>query len=256
MHLEERLHKLLDQRREIGLERSLKTSSGLIDFCSNDYLGLSHDLGLVQELHDKAFKEKPDLGSGGSRLLAGNTKQHETFETVLSQVHKSEAALLFNSGYSANLGLFSSVPQRGDVVLYDEKIHSCIKDGMRLSFAKHFSFKHNDLAHLEKRLKSLDGTMVFIAVESVYSMDGDACPLLELVELSEKYNAHIIVDEAHTTAIYGDKGAGLVAELGLEKRVFARVHTFGKGVGSHGACVVGSQVLKIYLINNARSSHY
>jgi len=256
MQLLDRIEKNLELRNDNGLLRQLKTTKGLIDFCSNDYLGLSTDTQLQLNIKSKLESIGFDLGSGGSRLLAGNSKTHELFETTLANVHKAEAALLFNSGYVANLGFFSTVPSKGDVVLYDEKIHACIKDGMRLSLAKHHSFKHNDVAHLEKKLSTLDVDNVFIAIESVYSMDGDECPLLDIIALAKKYNAFIVLDEAHTTGVNGVKGGGLAVELGVEKDVFARIHTFGKGIGSHGACIIGSESLKVFLINNARSFIY
>ena len=245
----DRLERDLNVLKEESLLRTLKLKTDLIDFSSNDYLGISANKTLQIECK-KLFAG--GLGSGGSRLLTGNSFCAEQFEITLAARHNKESALLFNSGYAANLGFFSAVPNRNSTVIYDEKIHTCIKDGMRLSLAKKVAFKHNDLEQLEKRLKSSDNE-TFVAIESVYSMDGDQAPIIEIADLCAKYGANLVVDEAHTTGVYGAKGAGLISELDLDHKVFAKIHTFGKGIGAHGACVVGDKVLKDYLINNARS---
>jgi 8-amino-7-oxononanoate synthase len=176
----------------------------------------------------------------------------EEAEKMLAGFHAAEAALIFNSGYDANIGLLSSVPQKGDTILYDQLSHASIRDGIRLSFANHFSFAHNDLADLEKKMQHATGT-VFIVTESVFSMDGDLCPLEHMTVLAKKYRAHLIIDEAHATGVIGEKGEGLVQQLHLAHEIFARVHTFGKACGCHGAVVLGSQTLKDYLVNFARS---
>lgn len=255
MNIDEQLQNFLQQREKTGLKRRLRLAKGLVDFCSNDYLGISWN----EEIHQNIIKSLQmgdfKIGSGGSRLLAGNAPLHEQLEETLKKVHQAEAALLFNSGYAANMGFFATVPQKGDTVLYDELIHACVKDGMRLSFADKYSFKHNDVEHLENRLQKAKGN-VFVAVESVYSMDGDFAPLVKLVELCEKHKANLVVDEAHSTGSFGEKGAGLCVELGIEDRVYARIHTFGKAIGAHGACVVGSEILKQYLINFSRQFIY
>jgi len=201
------------------------------------------------------------LGSTGSRLLSGNSELAEELEAFLAKFHGAPAALLFNSGYDANVGFFSSVPQRDDLVLYDELIHASVHDGMRLGRAPRKAFRHNDLAHLRSELSSskpasIAGASVFVAVETVYSMDGDCAPLLELVQLCEEFGANLVVDEAHATGVIGATGEGCVKHLGLQERVFARLHTFGKGVGCHGAAVLGSVALQQYLINYARSLIY
>ncbi len=147
-------------------------------------------------------------------------------------------ALLFNSGYDANIGLLSSVPQRGDRIFYDEFSHASIRDGIRLSHAKAFGFRHNDLDDLQQKIKATDSEgEVYVVVESVYSMDGDQAPLRELSQLSEPLNFKLIVDEAHATGVYGLKGQGIVVEQELEADVFARIHTFGKALGCHGAII-------------------
>ncbi|WP_234736484.1 aminotransferase class I/II-fold pyridoxal phosphate-dependent enzyme [Tellurirhabdus bombi] len=250
------LHQLLENRQAAGLLRKLKQPTGLVDFCSNDYLGFAQSAEL-RTLVEQAGQQEPNLtnGSTGSRLLAGNYALTEAVEAEIAAFHGAEAALIFNSGYDANVGLLASVPQRGDTLLTDELIHASMIDGARLSLANRYKFRHNDLSDLEAKLQKATGT-VYVAVESVYSMDGDLAPLPEICALCVRYGAALIVDEAHATGIFGPKGEGLVTLLGLEKQVFARVHTFGKGLGVHGAAVVGSRVLHDYLINFARSFVY
>ncbi len=242
------------QRKEQNAFRMLKLPSGKIDFCSNDYLGIVHNNLLNDEI-DADLK----TGSTGSRLLAGNYNLIEETEQQIATFHKAEGALIFNSGYDANLGLLSSVPQKGDVIFYDQLCHASLRDGIRLSFAQSFSFVHNDVDELERKLRSLLSTNtgnIFIVTESVFSMDGDLCPLQLLVSVSKKYNAHLIVDEAHAIGVVGKQGEGLCMQQNLQDEIFCRVYTFGKACGCHGAAIAGSQQLKNYLINFARSFIY
>ncbi|WP_245975168.1 aminotransferase class I/II-fold pyridoxal phosphate-dependent enzyme [Deminuibacter soli] len=231
--------------------RQLRLAQGAADFCSNDYLGIVHNNVLHPLLQGQQLK----TGSTGSRLLAGNYALAEAAEQQLAVFHAAPAALLFNSGYDANVGVLSSIPQRGDTILYDALSHASIRDGIRLSLAKSFSFAHNDMVQLEERLQKADGT-IFVVTESVFSMDGDMCPLQQLVALCTAYNAHLIIDEAHATGVVGERGEGLVQHLGLQQQVFCRVHTFGKACGCHGAAVLGSVALRDYLVNFARSFIY
>lgn len=248
-----RLKEEILQLEKDGLLRQLSLQTGLIDFCSNDYLGISNSFRLGElQLNDKALSS----GSGGSRLLSGNFSQIQKLEHLLSEIHGKESALVFNSGYAANLGFFSTIPHKNSLVIFDEKIHACIKDGMRLSLSKKTSFRHNDLFHLEHKLKANLGLEMFVVVESVYSMDGDMAPLIEMAKLCKKYYANLVVDEAHSTGIYGRQGAGLVSQLGLDGFVFAKIHTFGKAMGCHGACVLGDKTLIDYLINKCRPFIY
>lgn len=243
--MEPSFRKKLQGRIAKGSVRSLLSFDGsMIDFWSNDYLGLGK-IPESLEIHS----------SSGSRLISGNTREIEYVESELANIFNSEAALVFNSGYDANLGFFSSVPQRGDTILYDELIHASVRDGIRLSFAQSFSFKHNDLDDLHQKLDHAKGS-VFVAVESLYSMDGDFAPLKELVELCESFGAFLIVDEAHAGAVFGPHGAGISEELGLQERIFARLYTFGKGFGAHGAVWCVSEELRSFLINFARSFIY
>lgn len=242
------LSKKLDERTAANALRKLRPASSLIDFTSNDYLGIvKNDLIRLSDQYK--------TGSTGSRLLAGNYELVEQTEKKIATFHQSPAALIFNSGYDANVGILSSVPQKGDTILYDKLSHASIRDGIRLSFANAFSFAHNDLVDLEQQLKKATGN-IFIVTESVFSMDGDICPLSALVSLAEKYHAHLIIDEAHATGVIGESGEGLVQQLQLHDKIFCRIHTFGKAVGCHGAVVLGSDDLRNYLINFARSFVY
>lgn len=252
--LEKRLLALLNRRKTQKAFRIVQNSSHLIDFCSNDYLSLARSSELQKNITEQ-YKNQP-LGATGSRLLSGHYPLLDTLEEKLAQFHQAEAALVFNSGYNANLGIISAIPRRSDVILYDELIHASIHDGIRLSQATSHPFPHNNVEALETLLSENTQKTIFVIVESVYSMDGDAARLLSIQELCQKYDANLIVDEAHSTGIYGENGAGLCVELGIEKKIFARIHTFGKAIGTHGAAILGAQVLKDYLINYARPLIY
>lgn len=257
MKLPKKLQQKLETRKEANALRKLGSFSNLVDFSSNDYLGFSKNETVFNNAH--AFLMGHNMkqnGATGSRLLSGNHPLFHTIETILSEFHQSESALIFNSGYDANVGFFSSVPQRGDVILYDEYIHASIRDGIQLSNAKAYKFKHNDLGSLDEMLKRVAHDAIYIVTESVFSMDGDSPDLVKLSELSKKHNAYLIVDEAHAVGVFGKRGAGLLQELGLEKEVFARLVTFGKAMGCHGAAILGSNDLKQYLVNFARSFIY
>ena len=238
------LQNKLNKRIEEGLYRELKDYSEFCDFSSNDYLGFSRDQNKLTH-----------SGSTGSRLISGNSEDIERLESEIANFHQAESGLIFNSGYVANLGLFSTVPNRGDTVLYDELIHASIRDGIRLSNADSFSFKHNNVGHLEEKLSKSKGN-IFVVVESVYSMDGDSPDLLKVSKACKNFGANLIVDEAHAVGVVGEKGDGLVAKLHLQREVFATVVTFGKALGSHGAIILGSEVLRNYLINYCRSFIY
>lgn len=276
--LDEIFTSLLAGRQSRGVLRNLTTPDKcLVDFSSNDYLSISRRpevkqayIAKIQQLGESGA-EKFALGSGGSRLLDGNTELAESLERSLAEFHGAEAGLLFNSGYEANTGLLASAPQAGDVVICDEAIHASVHSGIKLSRAGlSIPFAHNcvwqqaehrvnDKNALQSpilRVQSLEGTLqrllegecgaaimagqrhVFIAVEALYSMDGDIAPLKDIVECVERYlplgNGLIIVDEAHSNGIFGDRGQGLVCQLGLESRIWASVLTFGKALGCSG----------------------
>ena len=238
----------LFEREQKGIKRTLKVRSSGIDFYSNDYLGLAKNEILHQQILNE-FIAQPSLlyGSTGARLISGNSDYLSEMEEMIANEHKVEAALLFSSGYNANLALFSALLTRHDIVLVDENIHRSVHDGIKLSNAKKLKFKHNDLDHLEKLLQRVE-ERCFIVVESLYSMDGDCAPLIELVELANKYNAALMVDEAHAFGVFG---YGLVHQLGLQHKVFATVVTYGKAMGMSGASILANQLVIDYLINYA-----
>jgi 8-amino-7-oxononanoate synthase len=246
----------LENQKAKNLLRELKTSAGLIDFCSNDYLGLARSEELYQLIFQRCQRHAEKMnGSTGSRLLSGHSRFIEQVEQKLASIFKSEAALILNSGYTGNLAIFSSLPQRNDTILYDELAHASIKDGARLSLAKRFSFRHNDLNDLEAKLRRATGN-IYVAIESVYSMDGDECPLEDLITLTTKHGAFVVLDEAHSTGTRGTNGSGIATSSPSLKNVDVRLYTFGKGMGVHGACVAGSRNLIEYLINFARPFIY
>ena len=246
LNIEDKINNKLFHREKENCLRLLTNSSSLIDFCSNDYLGFSNNLPL---------KESKNHGATGSRLITGNSLQFELLEASIAKFHKAPAGLIFNSGYDANLGLFSCIAEKGDTIIYDQYIHASIRDGVRLSHARSFSFQHNNIDDLEKKLQQASGSII-VAVESVYSMDGDIAPLKEIIRICKKYDANIILDEAHATGVIGNKGEGLAQHLNVETELLARIHTFSKALGCHGAIVLGSSALRTYLINFARSFIY
>lgn len=248
------LQQALAKRTQENALRKLKPETDLIDLCSNDYLGFARNKKLIEEIARQT--ESHRTGSTGSRLLTGNTTYAENLEKKIAAFHHAENALLFNSGYDANLGLLSSIAQRDDTFIYDSLSHASIIDGIRLSRAeKKYRFEHNDLADLEKKLQHATGN-IFVVVESLYSMDGDFAPLAAINDLCKRYGAYLIVDEAHANGLFGPDGKGIVVAEKLEAAIFARVLTFGKAIGAHGAAVAGSNTLIEYLVNFSRSFIY
>ncbi|WP_426491213.1 aminotransferase class I/II-fold pyridoxal phosphate-dependent enzyme [Hymenobacter sp. 102] len=204
--LHNRLAAELAKREAAGTRRRLPTppTAGLVDFSSNDYLGLSRHPQVRAAVQEAA---QLPAGSTGSRLLTGNSAAAEALETTLAQFHGAQAALLFNSGYAANMGFFAAVPKRGDTILYDDASHASVKDGIRGSFATAWSFRHNEVADLRRKLARATGS-VFVAVEALYSMDGDVAPLPELAALCREQALYLVVDEAHTNGLYGPGAKG------------------------------------------------
>jgi 8-amino-7-oxononanoate synthase len=251
----------LEQRMAAHSLRKLPVQDNRIDFSSNDYLGLSRSEEIFDASHSY-LKNTGHISNGatGSRLISGNHGLYATAEALIANFHKAESALIFNSGYDANVGFFSSVPQKSDVILYDEYIHASIRDGIRLSNARAYKFAHNDTEAAERLLtrayNETGNREVYVVTESVFSMDGDNPDLNALSVLTEKYNARLVIDEAHALGVFSDKGEGLVQSLNLQDKVFARVMTFGKGLGCHGSVILGSQQLKEYLVNFSRSFIY
>ena len=252
----------LEQRIENNSVRKLALPNNRIDFASNDYIGFAKSEAIFHETHSYLIENKIiQNGATGSRLLSGNHKIYQDAENHIAKFHQVESALIFNSGYDANVGFFSTVPQKGDLILFDELSHASIRDGIQLSNAKSYKFKHNDFEDLERLLLKLSTdnqqpTTIFIVTESVFSMDGDCPNLEELVKISEKYHCHLVVDEAHALGVFGQNGQGVIQMLHLQDFVFARIVTFGKGLGCHGAAILGSQKLSDYLVNFARSFIY
>lgn len=249
----------LEQRRQANALRQLGTRNNLIDFSSNDYLGFACSETIFNQTHKYLVtKDSAINGATGSRLLSGNHNLYPLVEDLLCEFHKSSSALIFNSGYDANLGFFSAVPQRGDVILYDEYSHASIRDGIGMSLAKSYKFKHNNLEHLKELLERIqdDNQDIYVVTESVFSMDGDSPDLKTLVEICNTHQAYLVIDEAHALGVFGTHGCGLVQNLGLEDAIFARIMTFGKGLGCHGAAILGATELKQFLVNFARSFIY
>jgi len=241
------LEEKLRQQAETGTLRTLPKPLEGIDFFSNDYLGFSR-LNFL-EIVDNS-------GSTGSRLMSGNSAQAEECEDKLAEYFDAEAALVFNSGYAANLGFWSCVPQRGDLILYDSHCHASIIDGIRLSFADKLKFPHNDYQTLEKELAKYQNRRCFVAIEGIYSMQGDFAELKTILVTANRFGALVVVDEAHSAGVVGDSGRGFVHGIEELDLCFARIVTFGKAFGFHGAAVLGSKVLKEYLINFCRPFIY
>ncbi|OSC96970.1 PLP-dependent transferase [Trametes coccinea BRFM310] len=274
MALHEKLAAALASREKRLIRRRLYDPSAdahLVDFSTNDYLSLSLSASLRKRFLEKLQSSPHILGSGGSRLLV-NGHAHAALEARLAAFFHAPAALLFNSGFDANVGFFSSVPQPGDVVVYDEHIHASVHDGMRASRVgtdARVAFAHNSVAALRRTLERLvqerpglasGENSAFVSVETLYSMDGTLAPLMQIVEAVEELfpqgNGYVVVDEAHSTGVYGPQGRGLVAALGLENRIFARLHTFGKALAATGAVLLVTPLVRDYLLNYARSLIY
>jgi len=255
--LPKKLVKKLENRKASNSFRSLSLEQNKVDFSSNDYIGFSKNCNLTKIA--QSFLNNNKNGATGSRLLSGNHYLYEQTEQLIANFHKQESALIFNSGYNANVGFFSSIPQRGDVVFYDELIHASIRDGLAMGLAKNFNFKHNnleDLALKVQRWKNKNKGTIYIVTESVFSMDGDSSDLLNLALFCGKNKLYLVVDEAHALGVFGNDGCGLVQHLNLQDNVFAQIITFGKGLGCHGAAILGSIELKNYLTNFSRSLIY
>jgi 8-amino-7-oxononanoate synthase len=246
---ERRLTVTLDELRSAGLLRQMRLPHGL-DLVSNDYLGLAEHPYIKERIRD-AVGQLP-VGSGGSRLLRGHHAVFEQIEERLAMFSGTESALLFGSGYAANIGLLQAIVSEGDLVISDERNHASLIDGIRLSRARTAIFAHQDLNALESALQAPRQRRAVVVTESVFSMDGDLTPLVDVASLAERHGAILIVDEAHATGLYGARGSGRVEELGLRDRVLATIHTGGKSLGSGGAWVAGSRVLRDVLVNRSR----
>ena len=254
--IDEQLQKLAAE----GLAREAvvypPTGPVAVNFSSNDYLNLAAHPQVVA-----AMQQATMVGSGASRLVSGTTAVHQEFEFSLAQFLNKPAALVFGAGYLANLGILTAWLGRGDCVFADRLVHASLIDGIQLSMARHVRFRHNEVDHLEQLLakesdKRTPGTRWLVVVESVYSMDGDRAPLAELVELAERYDAQLLVDEAHALGVFGPAGQGVAAELGIVDRVGMMSGTLSKAFGSYGGFVVGSQLTRKLLVHRARPFIY
>ncbi|MGH6612980.1 8-amino-7-oxononanoate synthase [Sphingomonas sp.] len=233
--------------------RSLVPRRG-VDFASNDYLALATSSRL-RDAVTAALGEGVAIGSGGSRLLRGNDAEHEVLEQEAARFFGAETALFFSSGYVANAALFATLPQRGDLVVHDALVHASAHEGMRLSRADHVSAPHNDVGAFEDeiaRWRRAGGTgRTWIAVESLYSMDGDRAPLAALADLADRLDAFLLIDEAHATGVFGTMGRGLADELEGRENVLT-LRTCGKALGCEGALLCGPAVLRDFLVNRGR----
>ena len=249
--LEKALKDELDRLAEESLTRTLEPGVGL-DFTSNDYLGISTAPGFRERI--STLMENQALSAPASRLLRGTHPAHLDLEKKLAEFKGTEAALIFPTGYQANLGLLSALLEPEDRVLSDELNHASIIDGLRLSGAQKCIYPHLDIARIEEELsRPHPGGRTFIVTESYFSMDGDIAPLGDYAGLAEKYSASLVVDDAHATGLFGDvRGSGLAEKFGVESSCAAIVSTFGKALGSFGAFVAGSRVLIDWLINRSR----
>ena len=254
----------LEKLKAQGLYRKLRLVEGaqgptfilngreVLNFCSNNYLGLADHPELAAAA--KQAIDRYGCGSGASRLISGNMELHEALENKIAALKGTEAALVFNSGFQANVGVISTLVNEGDVVFSDALNHASVIDGCRLSRARTVIYPHFGLAYLEEELKKAPaGSRKLIVTETLFSMDGDEAPLGEIVDLAERHGALVMVDEAHATGVFGPNGAGVVAKLGLGERVFLQMGTLGKALGGFGAYVAGSQALCDLLINRCRS---
>ena len=247
----------LDALLRRGRLRSLDTPAG-IDFTSNDYLGLAQS----QELADAvvaAIERGVPVGAGGSRLLRGNHPEHEALEAEAARFFGAETALFFGGGFIANTALLATLPSRGDLIVYDELIHASVHDGMRLSKTEATAARHNDPQSIEDAIKTwraAGGTgQPWIVVESLYSMDGDRAPIDDLAGIAARYDAMLIVDEAHSTGVFGAEGRGLAAHLEGAANIIT-LHTCGKALGVMGALVLAPKTMRDFLVNRARAFIY
>ncbi len=250
-----KLFQKLNHRAQDGTLRSLDLLPYDIDFFSNDYLGFASNKTLKNNIQTH-FQNVDSLnGSSGSRLISGNHPDVIALEQFIANYHQSEGALLYQSGYAANTGFLGCVPQKNDLVLCDELVHASIKEGLKLSYATTYKFRHLDSEDLAQKIQKFkaDFDDIYVITESVFSMDGDSPNFTELIAICKKHHAYLVVDEAHALGLYQ---TGLLQTLQLHQAVFARIFTFGKALGVHGAAVVGSQKLIEYLINFSRSFIY
>jgi glycine C-acetyltransferase/8-amino-7-oxononanoate synthase len=266
----ERMKKFLSEREKAGTLRSLApltrlgrgwvrlldSEEKLLDFSSNDYLALSEHPEVIAA--SRKYLEMFGAGAGAARLMSGDLEINHLLEQEIALLKSKEAALTFGSGYLANTGIIPALVGRGDLIIADRLSHASIYDGCLLSGARTIRFRHNDLAHLEQILqeKRSQFNSCLVVVESIYSMDGDRCPLVELIQLKKRFDFLLMVDEAHATGLYGENGAGIIEEDKVSNAVDIAMGTFGKALGSYGAYAAASQELVDFLVNKARTFIY
>lgn len=252
-----RYERMLGQLEQKGQRRALAQQSG-IDFTSNDYLGLAESPRLNAAVAT-ALERGIAVGAGGSRLLRGNHPEHEALEAEAAAFFQSERALFFGSGYAANVAILSTLPQRGDIVVHDALVHASTHAGVAAGRADAVAISHNDVGAFDEAIRNwrkAGGTgHPWIAVESLYSMDGDRAPLTELAKLADHHHGFLIVDEAHATGVYGTDGRGLSADMEGRDNIIG-LHTCGKALGAAGALVTGNRLLLDFLVNRARPFIY
>jgi 8-amino-7-oxononanoate synthase len=251
----ERLKAEIERLRAAHQYRALREPEGR-DFTSNDYLGLAAHPSLRDAVRE-ALDQYGIVGAGGSRLLRGHHPLHAALEAKAANFFGVERALYFGSGYLANLALFTTIPTRHDAIVFDEYVHASMKEGIHAGAAAKFRAHHNDVQSFEdnlKRARDNGADEIFVAVESLYSMDGDFAPLVELRALAERFEATLVVDEAHATGVFGKRGRGC-AEILPGNNTIA-VHTGGKALGVAGALVTGPTIIADYLVNRARPFIY
>ena len=239
--------------------RLMIAGKSLLNFSSNDYLGLANHPVLIEAATHAL--ETFGVGAGASRLICGSLAPFHELEAVLAAFKKTEAALTFATGYAAAVGTITALVGKSDIIILDKLVHACIVDAAKLSGAKLRVFDHNDLNDLEKILKWADeksrithhASRTLVVTESIFSMDGDAAPLREIVALKEKYGAWLMVDEAHATGIFGENGRGLADALGLGGQIEIQMGTLGKAIGASGGYICGRRILIDFLVNRARS---
>jgi len=266
----ERMQKFLLDREKAGTLRSLEpltrlghgwvrlldSDTRLLDFSSNDYLALSEHPEVIAA--SVKYLEMFGAGAGAARLMSGDLEINHLLEQEVALLKSREAALTFGSGYLANIGIIPALVGRGDLIITDRLSHASIYDGCLLSGARTIRFRHNDLVHLEQILqeKRSQFNTCLVVVESIYSMDGDRCPLIELVEFKSRYDFLLMVDEAHATGLYGENGAGIIEEDNVSHGVDIAMGTFGKALGSYGAYAAATRGIVDFLVNKARTFIY
>ncbi len=249
----QRLERELDELEQKQRKRKLQPTLG-VDFTSNDYLGLTNSLSLKQRIIATLAESDMPLGAGGSRLLRGNHRWHEEAEKDFAAYQNCESSLFFTSGYAANMAVFTALPTRHDVIIFDALVHASIREGIHASFAQKKSFAHNSLESLEAAVQNFpDAKNIYVVVESLYSMDGDESPLKKIASYCNAQGFLLVVDEAHATGLFGQYGRGLIDENGVREQVFLSVHPCGKGLASAGAFICCADVVKQYFVNRART---